>query len=610
MKNLIIAFTLLVSFLGFSQTGKIYPKNKKINRGEINTYIYEPPAGLEIPENALALGQSDSFNLVSSPLIKNNNQYEFLMKFSVTDDLFLVKIINGKGHHIDYDNNNGYLIKLNPKLSKEHTILKEAPIWLFTNHLSKEVRFQKQIDMYEQAFNANPNLKKKYAYSDYLNLRFELKPEETKSDIIKHIEYLKKNTSDEGNLYYLSAFYSALGMHDDGEKTKEILLKKFPKGNHAKNNFFEKYYSESNKTESFILNKENEYFSIFGNDSKEESFQLDLLSLFLKQKEIEKMNSVEQRINNKISVAHQFNDYAWQLADENITSSGTDLDFAESLSKKSLEIVRYKIENPDYSSYSIGLNRNYNMFADTYALIMYKQKRYQEAFDYQHPIVEQDELDTGGKERYAAYAEKAKGLEFTKNYIEKELDRGTNSKLLTEQLERIYQELNLPKETLEAKKQQLKKLVTENAKKEVLKLYGDVKAPDFELENLEGKKVKLSDYKGKMVVLDFWATWCGPCRSSFPNMQKLVNEYKAYNVEFFFIDTREGNQHEKTKNKVTEFIKEHQYTFNVLYDFDSEIAKKYIVRGIPAKIVIDKEGNIISVDSSEENIKALIEENK
>lgn len=127
---------------------------------------------------------------------------------------------------------------------------------------------------------------------------------------------------------------------------------------------------------------------------------------------------------------------------------------------------------------------------------------------------------------------------------------------------------------------------------------------------MEGKKVKLSDLKGKIIVLDFWATWCGPCRSSFPNMQKLVNDYKNHNVEFLFIDTWEGNQEEKVKNKVTEFLKDKNYTFNVLYDFTSEVSKQYKIKGIPAKIVIDKEGNIISANSSEENIKELIEENK
>ena len=76
---------------------------------------------------------------------------------------------------------------------------------------------------------------------------------------------------------------------------------------------------------------------------------------------------------------------------------------------------------------------------------------------------------------------------------------------------------------------------------ELNKYYGgDLKAKDFSLTNLEGKTVKLSDYKGKIVVLDFWATWCGPCRESLPHMQELVNQYKGKDVEFFFVNTMEN----------------------------------------------------------------------
>ncbi|MBK5208919.1 MAG: TlpA family protein disulfide reductase [Flavobacteriaceae bacterium] len=140
-------------------------------------------------------------------------------------------------------------------------------------------------------------------------------------------------------------------------------------------------------------------------------------------------------------------------------------------------------------------------------------------------------------------------------------------------------------------------------------MYGDIKAIDFALTNLEGKTIKLSDYKGKMVVLDFWPTWCGPCRASFPKMQELVTKYKNDNIEFFFIDTWERESDSKIKENVSKFIKENNYSFNVLYDFEDKIVENYKIQGIPTKIVIDKDGNIISINSSENNLVALIEEN-
>ncbi|HEY9048239.1 MAG TPA: redoxin domain-containing protein [Ohtaekwangia sp.] len=122
-------------------------------------------------------------------------------------------------------------------------------------------------------------------------------------------------------------------------------------------------------------------------------------------------------------------------------------------------------------------------------------------------------------------------------------------------------------------------------------------APSFQLKDMHGNTVSLSDYKGKIVVIDFWATWCVPCLQSFPAFQLTVDKYKNDpNVVFLFIDTREKS--ENAEARITKLLEEKKYTFKVILDEKGEDGaqnvtyKKYGLIGVPTKYVIDGEGII------------------
>jgi thiol-disulfide isomerase/thioredoxin len=138
-------------------------------------------------------------------------------------------------------------------------------------------------------------------------------------------------------------------------------------------------------------------------------------------------------------------------------------------------------------------------------------------------------------------------------------------------------------------------------KEELLSKVINKKAPDFKLKDLQGSTVSLSSLKGKVVVVDFWATWCGPCIASFPAMQLVVNKYKdSANVVFLFVDTWESQETQKIRiSEVTSIIKETKVNFKVLLDEkvkgkpeEYDVALKYQAENIPTKIVIGKDGNI------------------
>lgn len=120
-------------------------------------------------------------------------------------------------------------------------------------------------------------------------------------------------------------------------------------------------------------------------------------------------------------------------------------------------------------------------------------------------------------------------------------------------------------------------------------------APDFEYESIEGKKVKLSDFKGKYVYIDVWATWCGPCRAEIPHLKKLEENLHGKNIEFVSISV----DYEKDYEKWKKFVADKQLGGVQLYadkSWESSFIQSFGINSIPRFILIDPNGNVVSSD--------------
>ncbi len=136
-------------------------------------------------------------------------------------------------------------------------------------------------------------------------------------------------------------------------------------------------------------------------------------------------------------------------------------------------------------------------------------------------------------------------------------------------------------------------------------------APQFDLPSRDGKAVNLAQYKGQVVMINFWASWCGPCRQEMPLLESI---YKKYNKLGFVLL---GVNVEPDSNAANNWLKQTPVSFPVLYDKESKVSQLYDVAGMPTTVFIDRKGNLRMIhksyrpgDENEymDNVKSLIRE--
>lgn len=215
-------------------------------------------------------------------------------------------------------------------------------------------------------------------------------------------------------------------------------------------------------------------------------------------------------------------------------------------------------------------------------------------------------------EIYPAFVRNHKGLELAnlKNQADADLYITSNlfsgevydvvaSRLIKRRLQRAVkfedvQDLNTYIQKLSKEHQLEISKILESRVLEIGTLQVGKPSPTFELTDLVGKKYKLSDFKGKVVYIDIWASWCGPCRDENPFLKKIYNQFKENNnVAIISIASFDA----KNRDRRYKIIKEEGMIWLQLEDTDDSFAKSYDALAIPRYIIIDKQGNIVDSDA-------------
>ncbi len=311
-----------------------------------------------------------------------------------------------------------------------------------------------------------------------------------------------------------------------------------------------------------------------------------------------KFEAYEQLVNDPRTKAGLYYSLARQLSGGSLDVATSEPERALELARRSLQLIGEARNNLQYrpaylttEHWQTQLQQEQATYADTYALLLYKKGRYAEALRYQQDYVDTyGHADADATERYCRYLEQAQGADAAEALLAQLIRQNEAGSSLKSYYRQLLRRRLADADAAERRLAELEAEARESRKNELRKAMTQMPAPPFRLRTPEGRTIALDELRGQVVLIDFWATWCAPCRASFPMMQTLKEEYRNREVVFLFVDTWEETG--DPGPQIDAFLKEHGYEFTVLLDADKTVADAYDIRGLPTRVIIDGKGRI------------------
>ena len=610
---------LFVLFCSIAQSQNFTVSPEKPKPGDILTVTYVPAGDiantLKPVEGLFNMFGSSKNNTDDIALTKTGGKYQFTLPTDTgTQFVYFGFSVDGK---FDNNYNKGYWVQFydGDKVRKGSNVNLSTYYQFYGSRVGVDVNNEKALEAMEQELTLYPESKKMYS-SQYYRMMGSVKKDAAPALIQKAIENkLKEGLKEESDYAQIQELYSLLKLPQQSLFINQAKKEKFPNGSWTIQETVSKLYEakdakDAEKIYAEIVSKVNTDPNWSKLKSSLPFYQSIVASAYLKNKQYDEYKKIAEAQTDIAMRAQLYNSAAWEMqkTNDNLQEAGAFAEIATSITKK--EWASPSTPKPEYFT-TKNWNKNrefmYAMYADTYGMVEYRRGNYKKGLPYakEAAITINKGKDADQNTTYSLLAEKV----IPAKQLKKEMEQFVKDGKASGEMKNILQRLYVKEKGTDAgfddyvavlQKENYTRMLAE-LKKSML----SETAPSFALLDMSGKKLDIADLKGKVVVVDFWATWCGPCKASFPGMQKMVNKYKDnQNVKFIFVDTWEKGE-EKEKN-ASEFITSNKYSFHVLMDNEDKVVSQFKVEGIPTKFIIDKNGVIrfkaVGFDGNDEKL--------
>ncbi len=599
MKKYLLLITMILSFFMISCSKNetqikfsFFPETPKVGEEIIFKYVPDSQQLKNVKSLDMIIYSYGNDLLDTKKVVLEKNGDEWLGKFTTKPETKGLIVKFKSGDIIDNNSDMGYIIHMYNQTQEEVLGSTAGLANVYVNWAGEiDLKNDKELayKYFTEVFSKHPNLKK-----EFLDGYFKSLPGDIRDSVVTlNLQQLEeKDSLTQSNLETLATWSKQIGDLVKSEKYLELLEQKFPKSKLVESKYlslFRKDPSSDKKMEVF-----NKFISL-NKESRISTYMLrSITSDLIKDNQLEKAKKMLNEYSS-LTNSNLYNSISW-----NLYEGKKNLNEAAKFAENGIELARMEIENPrdqkpvymDLEDWMQEKKSSLGMVLDTYGGIEKELgnnkvalKSYEEAVD----VTNSEFVDID--ENYISELYNLKQYQKAKDKIEEFIKMGKGSDKMRNILSDVFIKLGGTKDELNNYLEKLNTEASNNLKEKLKNEIINKPAPQFTLNDIDGKTVNLSDYKGKTVIVDFWATWCRPCRQSFPIMKKAIEKFsKQNNVKFLFVNTWERVD-DKTKN-AADFIAKNKYPFHVLIDENNEVVDKYGVEGIPTKFIIDKNGNI------------------